>query len=85
MVLNAAFNNISAISWRLALFIEETEVPGENHQSAVSHRHLAMGHLLSLTSTYFAADVLSMLVKTPKVIQKHEEFEDTKMIIKIRY
>ena len=31
MVLNATFNNISAISWRSVLLVEETGVPGENH------------------------------------------------------
>jgi hypothetical protein len=30
MVLNATVNNISAISWRLVLAVEETRVPGEN-------------------------------------------------------
>ena len=30
MVLNATFNNISVISWRSVLLVEETEVPGEN-------------------------------------------------------
>ena len=34
MVLNAIFNNISIISWRPVLLVEETGVPGENHQSA---------------------------------------------------
>jgi len=28
MVINAIFNNISAISWRLVLLVEETGVPG---------------------------------------------------------
>ena len=37
MVLNATFNNISVISWRSVLLVEETEVPGENHRPAVSH------------------------------------------------
>jgi hypothetical protein len=37
MVLNATFNNISVISWRSVLLVEETGVPGENHQPAVSH------------------------------------------------
>jgi hypothetical protein len=32
MVLNAFFNNISIISWRSGLLVEETEVPGENHR-----------------------------------------------------
>jgi len=31
MVGNATFNNISAISWRSALLMEETGVSGENH------------------------------------------------------
>jgi hypothetical protein len=29
---NATFNNISAISWQSVLLVEETGVPGENHQ-----------------------------------------------------
>jgi hypothetical protein len=31
MVFNATFNNISVISWRSVLLVEETGVPGENH------------------------------------------------------
>ena len=31
MMLNATFNNISVVSWRSVLLVEETEVPGENH------------------------------------------------------
>ena len=34
MVFNATFNNISAISCRLVLLVEET---GENHRPATSH------------------------------------------------
>ena len=30
MVINATFNNISVILWRSVLWVEETEVPGEN-------------------------------------------------------
>jgi hypothetical protein len=37
MVFNATFNNISAISRRSVLLLEETGVPGENHRPAVSH------------------------------------------------
>jgi hypothetical protein len=36
-VLNATFNNISVISWRSVLLVEETEVPGENHRPVTSH------------------------------------------------
>jgi hypothetical protein len=34
MVFNATFNNISVISWRSVLLMEET---GENHQLAAGH------------------------------------------------
>ena len=37
MVFNVTFNNISAISWRLVLSVEETGVPGENHRTVASH------------------------------------------------
>ena len=37
MVFNATFDNISALSWRLVLFLEEIRVPGENHRPAASH------------------------------------------------
>ena len=37
MVFNATFNNISVISWRSVLLVEETRVPWENHRPAASH------------------------------------------------
>jgi hypothetical protein len=37
MVFNATFNNISDISWRSVLLVEETGVPGENHRPVASH------------------------------------------------
>jgi hypothetical protein len=37
IVLNATFNNISAISWWSVLMVEETGVPRENNRSATSH------------------------------------------------
>jgi hypothetical protein len=32
MVFNATFNNISVISWRSILLMEETGIPRENHE-----------------------------------------------------
>jgi hypothetical protein len=37
MVFNATFNNISAISLRSDLLVEETGVLGENHRSVANH------------------------------------------------
>ena len=34
---NATFNNISAISWRPVLVVEEAGVPGENHRPWASN------------------------------------------------
>jgi hypothetical protein len=33
MLFNVTFNNISVISWRSVLLVEENGVPGENHSS----------------------------------------------------
>ena len=37
MVINATFSNISVISWRSVVLVEETGVARENHRPAVSH------------------------------------------------
>jgi hypothetical protein len=37
IVFNATFNNISVISWKSVLLVEETGVPGEHHKHVVSH------------------------------------------------
>ena len=45
MVFNATLSNISAISWRPVLVVEEAGVPGENHrhgQAAVKLYHLRL-------------------------------------------
>jgi hypothetical protein len=36
MVFNATFNNISVISWRSVLLVEETGVPGEDHRKSLT-------------------------------------------------
>ena len=35
-VLNATFNNISVILWQSVSLVEETGIPGENHQPVVN-------------------------------------------------
>ena len=37
LVVSATFSNISAISWRPVLVVEETGVPGENHRSCAGN------------------------------------------------
>jgi hypothetical protein len=37
MVFSATFNNISVISWRSVLLVEETRLPGEIPRSVASH------------------------------------------------
>ena len=51
MVLNTIFNNISVISWRLFLLVEETEVPGENHQPVASHLQTLSHNVVKVSST----------------------------------
>jgi hypothetical protein len=37
MMFDATFNNISVLSWRSVLLVEEIVLPGENHQPVASH------------------------------------------------
>jgi hypothetical protein len=37
MVFNVLFNNISVVSWRSVLLVEETGGPEENHRPVTSH------------------------------------------------
>jgi hypothetical protein len=37
MVFSSTFNNISAMSWRLVVLVEEIGVLGENNRPATSH------------------------------------------------
>ena len=47
MVFNATFNNISVISWRSVLLVEETEVSGENHRPVTSHQQILSHNVVS--------------------------------------
>jgi len=49
MVLNATFNNISAIWWQSVLLVNETEVPGENHGPVASHWQTLSHNVVSST------------------------------------
>ena len=49
MVVNATFNNISVISWRSVLLVDETGVPGENHRSVASHWQILSHNVVSST------------------------------------
>ena len=49
MAFNATFNNISVISWRSVLLVEETGDPGENHLPAAvtdKHDHIMFNRVL---------------------------------------
>ena len=52
MVFNNTFSNISVISWRSVLLMEETGVPGKKHQSALSHRQILSHKVVSSTSSH---------------------------------
>jgi hypothetical protein len=49
MAFNATFNNISVISLRSVLLVEETIVPRENHRPAASHWQTLSHNVVSST------------------------------------
>jgi len=66
MVFNATFNNISVISWRSVLLVEETGGPRENHRPVASHWqtlshnvvHLALSRFELATSVVIGTDYI---------------------------
>jgi hypothetical protein len=44
MAFDATFNNISVISRRSVLLMEETGVPGENHRLVTDYRKTCLGN-----------------------------------------
>jgi hypothetical protein len=46
---NATFNNISVISLRLVLLVEEHRVLGENHRPVASHGQILSHNVVSST------------------------------------
>ena len=58
MVFNATFNNISVISWRSVLLMEETGVPEENHRQTLSHNVvLSTPHLSEVRTHNVSGDL----------------------------
>ena len=60
MVFNATFNNISAISWRPVLLVEETGELGENHRPVASHWQLY--HIMLYTSPWSRFELTTSVV-----------------------
>jgi hypothetical protein len=53
MVFNDTFNNISVISWRSVLLVEETAVPGENQRPVASHSQ-TLSHIVVLSTSHLS-------------------------------
>ena len=53
MLSHATFNNISAISWRSVLLVEETGVHGKIHRPVASHRHNLVRIFIGWSNTKF--------------------------------
>jgi hypothetical protein len=65
MVFNANFNNISAISWRSVLLVEETGVPGACYRSPGSK-------LLSITTQLHCGGHLGGRARLPDTILEED-------------
>jgi hypothetical protein len=61
MVFNATFNNISVISWRSALLVEETGGPGENHRPVASLTD-KLYHIMLYTSPWSRFELTTSVV-----------------------
>ena len=72
MVFNTIFNNISVISWRSILLVEETGVPRENHRPVASHWQI-LSHLCCIEYTLpWTGFKLTTFVRNRQVFSKYD-------------
>ena len=72
MVFNTIFNNISVISWRSILLVEETGVPRENNGHNVSHWQI-LSHKCCIEYTLpWTGFKLTTFVRNRQVFSKYD-------------
>jgi hypothetical protein len=71
MMFNATFNNISVISWRSVLLVEETRVPIEKYRSVASYWQTLSHNVVSSTCRHEGSS-LSFTYLFVIVPRKHE-------------
>jgi hypothetical protein len=57
MLFNVTFNNISAISWRSVLLVEEIGGRGENHQPVASYRQTLSHNVVQVIVMFYSVSV----------------------------
>ena len=62
MVLNATFNNISVVSRRSVILVEETAVPGEYHRPFANHWHTVSYNIISSTPRLSWLELTTLVV-----------------------
>ena len=62
IVFAATFNNISVISWRWVLLLEETGVPGENHRPVATHWQTLSHSCIEYTSPWTGFELTTSVV-----------------------
>ena len=63
VVFNATFTNISVISWRSVLSMDETGVPGENHRPATGHWQTISHNIVSAHLVWAGLELIMLMVK----------------------
>ena len=72
MVFNTIFNNISVISWRSILLVEETRVPKENHRPVAGHWQI-LSHKCCIEYTLpWTGFKLTTFVQNRQVFSKYD-------------
>ena len=67
MVFKTTFNNISVISWRSVLLVEETGVSGENHRQVTDNFYHIMLYQVHLTCATWSVLFYGIMIRSPKV------------------
>jgi hypothetical protein len=82
MMLNATLNNISVISWRSVLLVEETGVPGENHRPVASHWQTLSHNVVHLALNKFPIYFPLISIYFPFILGIYSVYFFQKYVIK---
>jgi hypothetical protein len=72
MVFNATLSNISAISWRSVLLVEETGVPEQNLLPVASHKQTSSHNGVSCRPRLSGFELTTLLVIDTDCIASHK-------------
>ena len=73
VVFNATFNNISVITWRSVLLVQETGVPRENHRPVANNWRTVSHNVVSSTPSHERSTLVWLFTQTETLLNSESK------------